>query len=725
MADLGKAYVQIVPSAKGISGKIEQELGGAGTGEKAGQAIGGGLVRKLAGVVAAAGIGATIVKGISAAVKEGAALEQSLGGVETLFKENADIVIKNASQAYRTAGMSANEYMENVTSFSASLLQSLGGDTEAAAKSADMALTDMSDNANKFGTDMDRITDAYQGFAKQNYTMLDNLKLGYGGTKTEMERLLADAEKISGVHYDISNLDDVYQAIHVIQEDLGVTGTTAEEASKTLSGSFASMKAAGKDFLGNLALGEDIGPSLNALISSTSTFLFENLFPAIGNIIKQLPSAIKTFITESGPDLAESALEFLKSIGQGIVDNAPILFEKISEALSNAITKVSEWDATATGEAGQGIMSKIGQAIQDHFPEIMKAIGIILGKLGLLLLKSLPKILLVIGMLLGKLGLFLLQKLGQLALLIPQAILKLLSLLWGVITDAAVAAWEGIKTAIMVPINAVKNLIMAIWNGIKIFLQTLWNGIKVVAQTLWNVIKTVITAPVQLVWNIIKTVWNAIKTFLSNAWNGIKNTASTVWEAIKSKIITPIQNAWDKLTSIVDSVKQTLSDAWNSVKSTAESMWESIKSAITEPIETAKETISGIVEKIKGFFPISIGKWLDNLPSISLKTTEKTILGKTVTIPTGFEWNAKAMNQPYMFSNATLFGAGEAGDEILYGRSALMHDIQTATSQSSESNDTQMNTVLRMLGLILDELEKGHTISVGRRDFARLVSEVQ
>jgi len=691
MADLGKAYVQIVPSAKGISGKIEQELGGAGTGEKAGQAIGGGLVRKLAGVVAAAGIGATIVKGISAAVKEGAALEQSLGGVETLFKENADIVIKNASQAYRTAGMSANEYMENVTSFSASLLQSLGGDTEAAAKSADMALTDMSDNANKFGTDMDRITDAYQGFAKQNYTMLDNLKLGYGGTKTEMERLLADAEKISGVHYDISNLDDVYQAIHVIQEDLGVTGTTAEEASKTLSGSFASMKAAGKDFLGNLALGEDIGPSLNALISSTSTFLFENLFPAIGNIIKQLPSAIKTFITESGPDLAESALEFLKSIGQGIVDNAPILFEKISEALSNAIDKVSEWDATATGEAGQGIMSKIGQALQDHFPEIMKAIGIILGKLALLLLQSLPKILTVIGMLLGKLGLFLLQKLGQLALLIPQAILKLLSLLWGVITDAAVAAWEGIKTAIMVPINAVKNLIMAIWNGIKIFLQTLWNGIKVVAQTLWNVIKTVITAPVQLVWNIIKTVWNAIKTFLSNAWNGIKNTASTVWEAIKSKIITPIQNAWDKLTSIVDSVKQTLSDAWNSVKSTAESMWESIKSAITEPIETAKETISGIVEKIKGFFPISIGKWLDNLPSISLKTTEKTILGKTVTIPTGFEWNAKAMNQPYMFSNATLFGAGEAGDEILYGRSALMRDISKAVSGSNVSNESTYN----------------------------------
>ena len=691
MADLGKAYVQIVPSAKGISGKIEQELGGAGTGEKAGNAIGGGLVRKLAGVVAAAGIGATIVKGISAAVKEGAALEQSLGGVETLFKENADIVIKNASQAYRTAGMSANEYMENVTSFSASLLQSLGGDTEAAAKSADMALTDMSDNANKFGTDMDRITDAYQGFAKQNYTMLDNLKLGYGGTKTEMERLLADAEKFSGVHYDINNLNDVYSAIHVIQEEMGVTGTTAEEASKTLSGSFASMKAAGKDFLGNLALGRDIGPSLNALVTSTSTFLFDNLFPAIGNIIKQLPSAIKTFITEAGPDIASSALEFLKSIGEGIVTNAPILFEKLSEGLSNAIEKISSWDATATGEAGQGIMSKIGQALQDHFPEIMKAIGIILGKLALLLLKMAPKVLLVIGMLLGKLGLFLLQKLGQLALLIPQAILKLLSLLWGVITDAAVAAWEGIKTAIMVPINAVKNLIMAIWNGIKTFLQLEWTGIKIIAQTLWNVIKTVIMAPVNAIRTIIQTVWNAIKTFLTNAWNGIKNTAQTVWNTIKDKIITPIQNAWDRLKGIVDGIKQKLSDTWDSIKSKAKNMWDSIKTAITQPIETAKETISGIVDKIKGFFPISIGKWLKNLPGIRLKTTEKTVLGKTITIPTGFEWNAKAMQQPYMFSNATLFGAGEAGDEILYGRSALMRDISKAVSRSNVSNQSTYN----------------------------------
>ena len=185
------------------------------------------------GAVVAAGIG--LVKQVSDSYGQ---LQQSIGGIETLFGESAQKVINNANNAYKTAGMSANDYMQQVTSFSASLLQSLGGDTEKAANSADMAIRDMSDNANKMGTSMEMITNAYQGFSKQNYTMLDNLKLGYGGTKTEMERLLADAEKIGGIKYDISSLDDVYQAIHVIQGELGITGTTALEAGETIEGSF-------------------------------------------------------------------------------------------------------------------------------------------------------------------------------------------------------------------------------------------------------------------------------------------------------------------------------------------------------------------------------------------------------------------------------------------------------------------------------------------------------
>lgn len=204
--------MQIVPSARGIKGKISEQLGSEG--DSAGKMFGANMAGAIKGVIAAAGIG----KAISASINEGAALQQSLGGIETLFKDSADKVKENAAQAFRTAGMSANEYMEMTTSFAASLLSSLGNDTDKAADVADMAMVDMSDNANKMGTSMELIQNAYQGFAKQNYTMLDNLKLGYGGTKTEMERLLADAQKITGIKYDINNLSDVYSAIHVIQE---------------------------------------------------------------------------------------------------------------------------------------------------------------------------------------------------------------------------------------------------------------------------------------------------------------------------------------------------------------------------------------------------------------------------------------------------------------------------------------------------------------------------
>lgn len=224
--ELAKAYVQIVPSAKGIKGKISEELGGEAN--SAGKSAGLSIASAIKGAIAAAGIGTAL----KAAIGEGANLQQSLGGIETLFKDSADKVIESAKNAYKTAGMSANEYMETVTSFSASLLQGLAGDTNKAADVADMALTDMSDNANKMGTSMEMIQNAYQGFAKQNYTMLDNLKLGYGGTKTEMQRLLADAQKLTGVKYNLDNLSDVYEAIHVIQEDMGIMGTTAEEASK-------------------------------------------------------------------------------------------------------------------------------------------------------------------------------------------------------------------------------------------------------------------------------------------------------------------------------------------------------------------------------------------------------------------------------------------------------------------------------------------------------------
>ena len=299
-------------------------------------------------------MGAAISKVVTSAFTEGAALEQSLGGVETLFKKHADIVKKNAQDAYKTAGVSANEYMENVTSFSASLLSSLGGDTQKAANVAHTAMVDMSDNANKFGSDMQSIQNAYQGFAKQNYTMLDNLKLGYGGTKSEMERLLQDAQKLSGVEYNIDNLSDVYNAIHTIQQNLDITGTTAKEASTTFSGSFASMKAAAKNFLGVLTSGGDADKAFNDLIGSTETFF--------GNV-KRLA---KSFVSQTAKVFDSAVGQLFKKMGvdseniEGVIEGVHNALKSITAAIVTfiAVSKVSAVTKSFEGLTLQMIQGK-------------------------------------------------------------------------------------------------------------------------------------------------------------------------------------------------------------------------------------------------------------------------------------------------------------------------------------------------------------------------------
>lgn len=269
--ELAKAYVQIVPSMEGLQGQLAK-LFPDGVGGEQGDKMGKNLGKSLLAAFGVYKVADKLGDVIKSAFSEGAALEQSIGGIETLFKSSAGKVEQYASDAFKTAGVSANEYMENVTSFSASLISSLGGDTAKAAEAAHTAMVDMSDNANKMGTNIADIQNAYQGFAKQNYTMLDNLKLGYGGTKTEMERLLADAEKISGIKYNIDNLADVYAAVHVIQGELDITGTTAKEAATTFSGSFGSMKAAAANLLGTLTNGGDVSKALGDLDESAGNF---------------------------------------------------------------------------------------------------------------------------------------------------------------------------------------------------------------------------------------------------------------------------------------------------------------------------------------------------------------------------------------------------------------------------------------------------------------------
>lgn len=457
--ELAKAYVQIIPSAQGIKRSLSNALGkeAGSAGDSAGQTLGASLVSKIKGIIITAGIG----KAISTSLNEGAALQQSLGGVETLFKDSADKVIANARNAYKTAGMSANQYMETVTGFSASLLQGLAGDTGKAADVADMALTDMSDNANKMGTSMELIQNAYQGFAKQNYTMLDNLKLGYGGTKTEMERLLADAEKLTGIEYDIDNLSDVYEAIHVIQEEMGITGTTALEASQTFAGSFSAMKAAAQDFLGNLALGENVLPSLNALADTTYTFLVNNLVPMVANIMKSLADvivqtdwvaaaqaliqrlrddianaagitigtdtsvtdALLNTITEQLPGILEKGVEMVTNLVNGILNTVPEVVNSGTELLGKFVNCILE-NLPKVLEAGVELVINIVNGVINSLPKIADAALNVFTKLRTTIINNAPKLIESGITLIGKLAAGLIKAIPNLVSKIPQIITK-------------------------------------------------------------------------------------------------------------------------------------------------------------------------------------------------------------------------------------------------------------------------------------------------------------
>lgn len=390
--ELGQAFVQIMPSAKGISGSIQKQLDpeASAAGESAGLKIGTKL--KLAAAAGVAAAGAALGKIISSSLSEGANLQQSLGGIETLFKGSADKVKKYADQAYKTAGLSANDYMESVTSFTASLLQSMGGNTEKAADKANMALVDMSDNANKMGTNMEDIQNAYMGFAKQNYTMLDNLKLGYGGTKSEMERLLADATKLTGVKYDINNLADVYDAIHAVQEELDITGTTAKESAETFSGSLASMKAALSNVLGKMSLGMNIQQELNALAETVSVFLFQNFIPMVGNVLSALPGAIMTFISAAAPQFMQAGSQMITQISNGITTGIPNFIVGLQTIITNMMTWFTA-NLPIILTIGVQILTNIANGILQAIPQLMTTAASLLSSFVVFFMTNMPIIL--------------------------------------------------------------------------------------------------------------------------------------------------------------------------------------------------------------------------------------------------------------------------------------------------------------------------------------------
>lgn len=648
--ELGKAYVQIIPSAKGISGMIQKEMGGevASAGISAGESLGSKMMGAVSGVIAAAGIG----QAIGASITEGAALQQSIGGIETLFKTSAGKVRGYAEEAYRTTGLSANKYMENVTGFSASLLQSLGGDVNLAADVANRAMVDMSDNANKMGTSMDSIQMSYQGFAKQNYTMLDNLKLGYGGTQQEMKRLIADAASYKKEQDELNvsvkdgdmSFGNIVNAISVVQKKLKITGTTANEASTTFTGSFESMKAAAQNVLGKLSLGEDIQPALQALMETTSTFLFGNLIPMIGNILKQIPNLI---------------LGGIKGVFSGIFgEGLGSIMGGIVTALGSAFLAFKAFSAVSGLLSGiPAVLTTIKTAVTGLFTAMSaNPIGIAIAAIAALTAG------LVYFFTQTEMGRQIWQGFMDWFSGVWQSVAPVLTEVWNGIVETATAVWNNMMTVVAPIIQAVVDFIRSVWDGISLWWTENQGLIQQTFTTVWNAIQTVIQTVMPIIQSIIETAMNILAPFIEGTWNNICTVVTTVWELIKIAIQTAMDvisgiikavmaiingdwgtawNAikgvgeaiWNELSAagkaIFDGFAQILSNIWNTIKSVASSAWEGLKSTILGLIdglvqgaqrawESMKQGVSDLVSNVTSIF--------DGIRNIDLWSAGKAIL---------------------------------------------------------------------------------------------------
>ena len=571
MNEVARATVTIIPNMKGSQETIAKEL--AASTDKAGTSAGKSLGKSLLAGATAVGVGAAIGKFIGDSVNEGAKLQQSLGGIETLFKENADVVKGYASEAYKTAGISANEYMENVTSFSAALISSMDGDTAAAAEMANTAIVDMADNANKMGTDMKSIQTAYQGFAKSNYTMLDNLKLGYGGTKTEMERLLADASKLSGVKYDISNLNDVYSAIHVIQEDLGITGTTAKEAATTFSGSFASMKAAATDLMGNLALGNDIGPQIQALGSTVSTFVTGNLLPMVSNVVQQLPSILGQlpgFFADMIPQIIPMAAEMVTGLASGLIENIPVFIDGVGQLISETISAImnTDWLAlgadivTAINEGWQSLLEMAGSlwdSVTEVFTQTIETVPILSDAWDLITSYAQTVWDNVTAIFTGTIS-----------------VIDIITDAWSNILDIAKNLWDDVVAFFTGEIS-VGEIVTSAWDALEGVAKTRWEAAKAIFETTAATVKEVVTNNWKFLEGTAKKLWKSAKAVFEGAAPAVKSVTLTAWGTIESTAQAIYGRAKDAFESAAPTVKAVVTDAWDAITTTAGNLWTEVK----------------------------------------------------------------------------------------------------------------------------------------------------
>ena len=720
--------------------------------------VGKGLA--VAGAAAATAVTALVSKSVGAF----ADYEQLTGGVETLFgaggrsveeyaqsvgKSVSDIqgkydslmsaqnvVLENANKAYMTAGMSANEYMDTVTGFSASLISSLGGDTNKAADYANSALVDMSDNANKMGTDMESIKNAYQGFAKQNYTMLDNLKLGYGGTQEEMKRLLSDAEKLTGQRYDISSFADITQAIHAIQTQMDITGTTAKEASTTISGSWGSLKAAFQNVLVGLTTGGDMfDQSLDALINTAVTF-GQNIIPAIkgalsgvGYLIEGLApvigETIPPLINDLAPTLANSAVSLISSLVNGLTQNAT----QFSECLSNMIIVAVAGISTVVPQlldAASKIVSNLMQGLTNSMPQIVNGAVtlieglvnglvnniplLIMGAVQLVtslangLIENLPRIIdagvnLITGIVSASYSMMpqIIQNGMQLVVNLAVGLVRAIPQLIAALPRITGAIVKGFKSVNWFDLGL--QLIKSIWEGIKSIGSEMWNGVKEKTSELWGGVKNVVSEKL----NNIKSTYDAhgrgLKGATFAAIEGVKEYYRTGYDAINQLTGGKLGEVVNKVSEKMEAVKGKFSEAFGNVKNTVMTIFENIKNGITEKISAAvnkvKEIFGSIAEKVSDVWGKIKG--IIKAPKIVQKGTV-SIAGVSTPIPKlGLEWNAKGgiMTRPTAFgyANGKVQMGGEAGAEAILPLRTFWNNLSQYIAESNKGGNTITNEI--------------------------------
>ena len=729
------------------------------------QGIGSGVAKvgkglAIAGTAAATAVTALVSKSVGAF----ADYEQLTGGVETLFgaggrsveeyaqsvgKSVSDIqgkydslmsaqnaVLENANKAYMTAGMSANEYMDTVTGFSASLISSLGGDTNKAADYANLALVDMSDNANKMGTDMESIKNAYQGFAKQNYTMLDNLKLGYGGTQEEMKRLLSDAEKLTGQRYDISSFADITQAIHAIQTQMDITGTTAKEASTTISGSWGSLKAAFQNVLVGLTTGGDMfDQSLDALINTAVTF-GQNIIPAIkgalsgvGYLIEGLApvigETIPPLINDLAPTLANSAVSLISSLVNGLTQNAT----QFSECLSNMIIVAVAGISTVVPQlldAASKIVSNLMQGLTNSMPQIVNGAVTLIEGLVNGLVNNIPLLIMGAVQLVASLANGLIANLPRIIdagvnlitgivsasySMMPQIIQNGMQLVVNLAVGLVraipqlIAALPRITGAIVKGFKSVNwfdlglQLIKSIWGGIKSIGSEMWNGVKEKTSELWSGVKNVVSEKL----NNIKSTYDAhgrgLKGATFAAIEGVKEYYRTGYDAINQLTGGKLGEVVNAVGEKMEVVKGKFSEAFGNVKNTVMTIFENIKNGITEKISAAvnkvKEIFGSIADKVSEVWGKIKG--IIKAPKIVQKGTV-SIAGVSTPIPKlGLEWNAKGgiMTRPTAFgyANGKVQMGGEAGAEAILPLRTFWNNLSQYIAESNKGGNTITNEI--------------------------------